>query len=31
VTQWEFRPLELAGRATEVETGLAFDFKSRRQ
>lgn len=28
--RWEFRPLELAGRPTEVETGLAFEFKSRR-
>ena len=30
LTQWEFRPLELTGRPTEVETGLAFEFKSRR-
>jgi hypothetical protein len=30
LTQWEFRPFELAGRPTEVETGLAFEFKSRR-
>jgi hypothetical protein len=28
--RWEFRPLELAGHPTEVETGLAFEFKSRR-
>jgi hypothetical protein len=28
--QWEFKPLELMGRPTEVETGLAFEFKSRR-
>jgi hypothetical protein len=27
---WEFRPLELMGRPTEVETGLAFEFKSRQ-
>jgi hypothetical protein len=27
---WEFRPLELAGHPTEVETGLAFEFKSHR-
>jgi hypothetical protein len=30
LTQWEFRPLELMGHPTEVETGLAFQFKSRR-
>jgi hypothetical protein len=30
LVHWEFRPLELAGRPTEVETGLAFEFKSRR-
>jgi hypothetical protein len=30
LAQWEFRPLELTGRPTEVETGLAFEFKSRR-
>jgi hypothetical protein len=29
LTQWEFRPLELMGRPTEVETGLVFEFKSR--
>jgi hypothetical protein len=27
---WEYRPLELMGRPNEVETGLAFEFKSRR-
>jgi outer membrane biosynthesis protein TonB len=27
---WEFRPLELLGRPTELKTGLAFEFKSRR-
>jgi Gram-negative bacterial TonB protein C-terminal len=30
LTRWEFGPFELAGRPTEVETGLAFEFKSRR-
>jgi hypothetical protein len=30
LTQWEFGPLELGGRPTAVETGLAFEFKSRR-
>jgi hypothetical protein len=30
LTHWEFRPLELTGGPTEVETGLAFEFKSRR-
>jgi hypothetical protein len=30
LTHWEFKPLELAGRPTAVETGLAFEFKSRR-
>jgi hypothetical protein len=30
LTHWEFSPFELAGRPTEVETGLAFEFRSRR-
>jgi hypothetical protein len=30
LTHWEFRPPELMGHPTEVETGLAFEFKSRR-
>jgi hypothetical protein len=29
--QWEFKPLELRGRPTAVETGLVFEFKSRQQ
>jgi hypothetical protein len=28
--QWEFRPFELMGHPTEVETGLTFEFKSHR-
>ncbi len=27
---WEFYPFEPAGRPTEIETGLAFEFRSRR-
>jgi outer membrane biosynthesis protein TonB len=27
---WEFKPFELMGQPTEVETGLAFEFKSHR-
>jgi hypothetical protein len=30
LAQWEFKPLEPMGHPTEVETGLAFEFKSRR-
>jgi hypothetical protein len=30
LAQWEFKPLEVMGHPTEVETGLAFEFKSRR-
>ena len=29
--QWQFKPFEVMGRPTAIETGLTFEFRSRRQ